>query len=63
MKISAKEADETQYWLTLCKHAKGYPDTNHLDLKLNEIQKILNAILGTAKKKNPLSFFLSFFIF
>jgi four helix bundle protein len=25
MKISAKEADETEYWLLLCKHSKGYP--------------------------------------
>ena len=26
MKIAAKEADETQYWLMLCDYAKGYPD-------------------------------------
>ena len=63
IKIAAKEADETQYWLTLCKHAKGYPNTEYLDSKLIEIQKILNAILGTAKKKSPLSYFLSYFIF
>jgi four helix bundle protein len=63
MKIAAKEADETQYWLTLCEYAAGYPNCNHLTLKLQEIQKILNAILGTAKRKNPLSYLLSFFIF
>ena len=24
-KIAAKEADETEYWLLLCKYAKSYP--------------------------------------
>ena len=51
IKISAKEADETQYWLTLCEYGKGYPACDHLVLKLYEIQKIINAILGTSKKK------------
>jgi four helix bundle protein len=26
LKISAKEADETEYWLLLCKYSKKYPD-------------------------------------
>ena len=57
MKIAAKEADEVQYWLTLCANAKDYDNCNHLNLKLAEIQKILNAILGTAKRKtSPASF-------
>ena len=51
MKIAAKEADETQYWLMLCECAAGYPNCNHLSLKLQEVQRILNAILGTAKRK------------
>jgi four helix bundle protein len=51
MKIAAKEADETQYWLMLCECAEGYPNCNHLSLKLQEVQRILNAILGTAKRK------------
>lgn len=63
MKIAAKEADETQYWLTLCEHAVNYPDCNILFLKLEEIQKVLNKILGTAKRKNPLSYLFSYFIF
>lgn len=62
IKIAAKEADETQYWLLLCNHSKKYPESNSLLLKLEEIQKILNKILGTAKKKNPISYLLSFFI-
>ena len=63
IKISAKESDETQYWLTLCGYAKDYPDCDHLVSKLNELQKIINAILGTAKRKNPVNYFFSFFIF
>ena len=63
MKIAAKEADETQYWLLLCDYAEQYPDCKNLFLKLEEIQKVLNKILGTAKKKSPISYLLSFFIF
>ena len=53
-KIAAKEADETQYWLMLCDYAKNYPDSKILLAKLEEVQKVLNKILGTAKRK-PLS--------
>jgi four helix bundle protein len=63
MKIAAKEAYETQYWLTLCEFGTSYPDCNYLWPKLEEIQKLLNAILGSAKRKNPISYILSFFIF
>lgn len=63
IKIAAKEADETQYWLLLCNYGDGYPETPHLELKLTEIQKVLNKILGTAKRKHPFSYILSFFIF
>lgn len=60
IKIAAKEADETQYWLTLCSYAKANLSCSHLEIYLQEIQKIINAILGTAKKKTPV---LSSFIF
>ncbi len=62
IKIAAKEADETQYWLLLCEHAKSYPDCKNLYESLMHIQKVLNKILGTAKRKNPISYLLSFFI-
>ena len=52
IKIAAKEADETQYWLMLCEFSLEYPDCKHLSDKLPGIQKILNAILGTAKKRS-----------
>jgi four helix bundle protein len=63
MKIAAKETDETQYWLTLCDFANSYLDCKQLILKLIEISKVLNKILATSKRKNPISDVLSFFIF
>jgi len=53
MKIAAKEADEVQYWLILCQWGKNYPDCIQLNEKLNEIQKILNAIIGSSKTNKP----------
>jgi four helix bundle protein len=51
MKIAIKEADETEYWLMLCKHSKEYPDTSDELIKLSSIIKILNKIIGTSKTK------------
>ena len=53
IKITAKEGDETQYWLMLCDYAKGYPDCKTLLQKLDGITKVLNKILSTSKRKNP----------
>lgn len=63
IKIAAKEADETQYWLMLCEYSKNYPECKLLLNKLEEIQKILNKILSTSKRKSPFSYLLSYFIF
>ena len=49
LKIAAKEADETEYWLLLCKAANSYPFEESLLLKLNEIQKLLSAIIASSK--------------
>lgn len=51
MKIAAKEAEETQYWLSLCQYANKYPPCDEPLLKLNEIHKLLGKILSTAKSK------------
>ena len=48
-KIAAKEADETEYWLLLCKHAESYPFNESLLEQVKEIQKILNKIIYTSK--------------
>ena len=55
IKLAAKEADETQYWISICAFANGYPETNVIANKLTELQKNINAILGTAKKKTLLN--------
>ena len=55
LKIAAKEADETQYWLALCAYGENYPDTNSISNKLTELQKIINTILGTSKRKASLN--------
>ena len=51
MKVAAKEADETQYWLMLCDNSQNYPDCKTLIIKLEEIQRVLNKILSTSKRK------------
>jgi four helix bundle protein len=50
-KIAAKEADETQYWLLLCKHSKNYPPPDNLILQLNSIMKVINKIIATSKRE------------
>lgn len=52
MKIAAKEAAETEYWLLLCKHSKGYPYNDLLLPKLEEIQKLLSSIISSAKNNH-----------
>jgi four helix bundle protein len=49
MKIAAKEASETEYWLTICDSISGYPPINELMIKLIEIRKILSRIIFTSK--------------
>jgi four helix bundle protein len=48
-KISAKEIEETNYWLLLCKHSEGYPNCDELIEKLKEIENITNKIIITSK--------------
>jgi four helix bundle protein len=52
MKIAAKEAEESQYWLWLCDFSPKYPDCKHLISKLEEINRILGKILATSKTSN-----------
>lgn len=58
LKVAAKEAEETQYWLLLCHHAPHYPDCTPLLEKLEEINKVLGAILKSSKKNYPFHFFI-----
>ncbi len=49
-KISAKEVEETEYWLLLCQHSPKLPDTTHLLTELEPIKKIITKIIGTSKR-------------
>jgi four helix bundle protein len=50
VKIAAKEAEETEYWLLICQHSKNYPDVKALIESLLEIKKILTSIIYTTNK-------------
>jgi four helix bundle protein len=54
LKIAAKEADETEYWLLLCKHSKSYPDSDKIIEKLQPVAKILTKIIATSKKSKTI---------
>ncbi len=50
LKIAAKEADETEYWLQLCEGSKSYPSTLYLQRELKSIIKVLSKIIGSSKR-------------
>jgi len=49
MKIAIKEADETEYWLTLCEMSKNYPKNEQLKIKLQSMINILSKIISSSK--------------
>ncbi len=51
-KIAAKEGDETEYWLSICKSVINYPDPGSLLTDIASINKILSKIISTSKLKN-----------
>ncbi len=51
LKIAAKEAEETEYWLLLCNKSSNYPSAEGLLSKLISIKKLLSSIISTIKKK------------
>jgi four helix bundle protein len=53
LKIASKEADETEYWLLLCKKSKNFPDPDPLFENLLRIKKLLSKIIATSKKNLP----------
>lgn len=50
MKIAAKEIDETEYWLELIEKSYDKYDLTKLISDLDEIAKIVNAIIVTSKR-------------
>jgi len=53
IKIAAKEASETLYWLILCERSESYKFNNKLRNDLDSIIKILSKIISSAKGKIP----------
>lgn len=49
MKIAAKEASETEYWLMLCNLSPTLPDSGKLLDEVKSIQRILSAIISKYK--------------
>jgi four helix bundle protein len=49
-KIAAKEADETEYWLDLCKASRLYPNPDNVLLSdLQDIIRIISKIISSSK--------------
>jgi four helix bundle protein len=59
IKLAAKEADETEYWLMLCRESKNYPDCESLIQQISSIIRILSKIIATAKTSANLQIFKS----
>jgi len=53
MKIAAKEASETLYWLILRERGERYWFEKKFRNDLDEIIKILSKIISSSKGKNP----------
>jgi four helix bundle protein len=51
LKVAAKEAEETEYWLTLCNLSTHYPFKQELMDELISIKKVLSKIISSSKIK------------
>lgn len=49
MKVAAKEADEVEYWIELCKETPMLPDPGSLAGDIIVIHKVLTKIIATSK--------------
>jgi len=52
MKIAAKEADETEYWLLLCDKSEDFPNCEELLRDCASIIKVLSKIIASSKLKS-----------
>ncbi|MEI6048653.1 MAG: four helix bundle protein [Bacteroidota bacterium] len=49
IKLAAKEADETEYWLLICRHSPSYPFDVNLLTDIQELIRILSKIISSSK--------------
>ena len=59
IKIAAKEADETEYWLMLCRDSKNYPDCDELLTQIQSIIKVISKIIASSKSSSNHQIFKS----
>lgn len=50
IKIAAKEADETEYWLEICNQSENYPECKILLSEILSVKKVLSKIIATSKR-------------
>lgn len=50
LKIASKEAEETEYWLQICKASKHYPTNEQLLSDIKSIIMVLSKIMSSSKK-------------
>lgn len=55
LKLAAKEAEETEYWLLLCKFSNNYPNCDKLEQEISSIIKLLTKIITSAKRNKSAS--------
>ena len=60
IKIAAKEVDETEYWLELCRDSKSYQFDQTLLDKLIIIKKVITKITSTSKNQLANSLIIKF---
>lgn len=50
LKVAAKEAEETEYWLELCHFSKNYPEPGKLLEDVRSVIKVIAKIISSTKK-------------
>jgi four helix bundle protein len=50
LKIAYKEAEESEYWLLLCKNSSTYPSSDILLEQVGSIKKVLGKIITSTRK-------------
>ncbi|MCW3102547.1 MAG: hypothetical protein JWO09_987 [Bacteroidetes bacterium] len=50
LKIAAKEAEETEYWLLLCKLSKSYPECDSLLSQAQSLLRVLGKIISSSRR-------------
>jgi four helix bundle protein len=52
LKISDKEAEETEFRLQLCRQSKNYPECSHLIVELISLKRILGKTISSTKNRS-----------